>query len=176
MFIHDCKYPWFTLRANSTTIPTAITAFLWSDWPSDGRIGTFSCSKEIPFANAVKIAFTGTDGTNETFTWILYGKRQQNGPIETLLAGAGILGTRVATPDPITGTVITNALYADTITLTTGTMDEHDVIENSTDNDEMAAIIFPLFGITDLYLEVVIAGQTAAGVGAIITGITMLGA
>jgi len=176
MRIHDCKYKWETLRANSATIPTAITAFLWSDWPSDGRIGTIRVSEKFPDANAVKIVFIGTDAADETFTWILYGKRQQNGPIETLLTGAVILGARVATPDPVTGGTITNAKYADQITVVSGTMDEHDVIENTGANDEMASISFPLFGITDLYLEIVIAGQTAAAGGAIITGITMLGA
>lgn len=179
MFIHDCKYKWETLRANSATIPTAITAFLWSDWPSDGRIGTISVNEKFPYANAVKIVFTGSDAADESFSYKLYGKRQQNGPIELLLEGVAVLSAKVATPDPVSGSTITNAKYADQISVTVGTQDEHDVIENDGADDEIAAVIFPLFGITDLYLEVVLSGGgggTAASAGAIITGITRLGA
>jgi len=169
MYTHDCQYPWATLRAQVAET-TPLAAFNWSDWPSSGG---FNFRSNFPDARWAKIMFYGSDAADEDFTWILYGRHKTNGPIETLLAGTAILGTRVATPDVITGATLTNGKWADQITLTTGTMDEHDVIQNTGDNNEIAAIIFPMQGIVELFLEVDLdgGGVTATSAGAIITGI-----
>ena len=169
MYMNDCRYTWATLRAQVAET-TPLAAFNWSDWPSSGG---FDFKNAFPDARCAKIMFYGSDAANEDFTFILYGRHRNNGPIETLLAGAVVLGARIATPDVITGVALTNGKWADQISVTTGTMDEEDVIQNNGENDEIAAITFPMQGIVDLFLEVDLDGGsvTAASAGAIITGI-----
>ena len=171
MYTNDCRYPWSALRDLVAADDTAITAFHYTDWPTTG---TFNVRATFPDAKAVKIMFFGSDAANEDFTYILYGRHRMNGPIVNLLAGAVVLGTRACAKHPITGTALTDHKWADQISVTTGTMDEEDVIQNNGDNNEMAAITFPLQGIVDLYLELDLDGGsvTAAKAGAIITGIT----
>lgn len=169
MYTNDCRYPWATLRAQVAET-TPLAAFNWSDWPSSGA---FDFKANFPDARAAKIMFYGSNAANEDFLYRIYGRHRNNGPIELLLAGAVVLGTRVATPDVITGATLTNGLWADQISVTTGTMDEVDVIQNNGDNNEIAAITFPMQGIVDLFMEVDLDGGsvTATSAGAIITGI-----
>lgn len=170
MYLNDCRYPWAALRDLVSTDDTALTAFSYSDWPSTS---IFDFRSKFPDARAAKIIFFGSDAANEDFTYILYGRYKMNGPVITLLAGAVILGTRPCAKHPITATALTNHYWADQISVTTGIMDEEDVIQNDGDNNEIAAITFPLQGIVDLFLELDLDGGsvTAAKAGAIITGI-----
>ena len=117
--------------------------------------------------------FFGSNAANEDCTYILHGRHKMNGPIEPLLAGAVVLGTRVCAIHPITKVALTNHFWADQISVTTGLMDEVDTIQNDGDNNQIAAITFPVQGIVDLFLELDTDGGsvTAAGMGAIITGI-----
>ena len=177
MFIPDCKYKWETLRLAATAEAAAITAFYApDDWPSTN---TINLNQLFPFANSVKIMWYGSDAADEDCLYRIYGRRQQNGPIELLLAGEVTLGARICAKDPVTGDALTNHKWCDTATVTTGTMDEHDVIQNTGANDEICAIIFPLQGITEMFMEIDIDGgdgNACATMGAIITGVSLLGA
>jgi hypothetical protein len=158
------------LRELVSADDTALAAFSYSDWPSTG---TFDFRGEFPDAKAAKVMFFGSDAANEDFKYILYGRYKANGPIVTLLAGAVVLGTRPCAKHPISDAALTNHKWADQISVATGLMDEKDVIQNNGDNNEAAAITFPMEGVVDLFLELDLDGGsvTAAKAGAIITGI-----
>ena len=170
MYINDVRNSWSVLRDLVSADDTALAAFSYSDWPSSG---TFDFKAAFPDANAAKIMFFGSDAANEDFTYILYGRHRTNGPILPLLAGAVVLGTRACAKHPTTQTALTNHKWADQISVTTGQFDEVDVIQNNGDNNEIAAITFPMEGVVDLFLEIDLDGgsSTAAKAGAIITGI-----
>ncbi len=161
----DIKYEWQPLRDLVAADDTPLAAFSYSDWPESG---TFDIKAAFPFARAAKIMFFGSDAANENFDYILYGRHKMNGPIEPLIAGNVILGTRPCAKHPITQAALTNHLWGDTITVTSGLLDAVDTIQNSAVN-EIAAVTFSLQGIVDLFLEIDV--DTVAKAGAIITGI-----
>lgn len=164
-YLDDTKYEWQSLRDVVASDDTPLSAFSYSDWPTSG---TFDIKAAFPFARATKIMFFGSDGANENFDYILYGRHKMNGPIEPLIAGNVILGTQACAVHPITQEDLTNHLWGDTITVTSGLLDSVDTIQNSAAN-EIAAVTFSLQGIVDLFLEIDL--DTAAKAGAIITGI-----
>jgi hypothetical protein len=175
MFINNCKYKWETLRLAATAEATAITAFHWSDnWPSSGVVNV---TEKFPDANAIRVVFYGSDADNEDSLYRILGRHPQNGPILTMLAGEVTLGAAACAKDPVSDAALTNHFWGDTITVTGGSQQGCEVINDAA--DKIAAVDIPLKGVKEVFMEIDLDGgdgTAMAKLGAIITGITMLGA
>ena len=168
MFLNTARIPFVSLRDNVTTDDTAITVFKRSNWPSTNIIKL----KDPPLhdANGLIISAFGTDAENETCNYKLLGIARQNGPIYTLLGGVMSLGTLAATTHPITAATVTNGLWVDTFTVTSGIFSGiYELLDSG--NNRIACLKFDQTFIEEIYLEIDIpsSGQVAS-IYAIVTG------
>lgn len=107
-------------------------------------------------ANAAVVIFHGTDGANETLTWMLVGWREA-GPAELIANGTAILGTQRVAKGTATG------LYADSITISAQKwLGPVSLVDHG--NDRITKLAFDMYGIS--HLAAVIQKGTAASTGA----------
>lgn len=166
------RLPWLAFREFITTDDSAITAFHYSDWPVAKTVKLND--GELADANAVLVAFYGTDADNEVLTaYKIYGRTRKNGPIILVATGGVVLGGQACVVDPITGVAITNGFWGDIITVTGGiltsdgtTLVGKPVLDSGA--NRIALLKFDKMGFEELYLEMDIG--TAASIAAIITG------
>lgn len=173
MFINTARVPWAVLRGAVQSDDTPLTSFKRSDWPTSNVLKLDQ--PPLHDANGLAIAFHGADAADEDVAYRLLGVNRTNGPIQLLLEGIATLGTQVADIDPIDlNTVITNGLWADTITVTGGLFSSPSItrVLDSAQN-RICQLQFDQRWIDELYLEIDLDGGSAAAAASfygIITG------
>ena len=171
MYLNTARVSWAVLRGEVTADDTPLSSFYRSDWPTSNIIKLFK--PPLHDANGLGIAFHGTDAANEIANYKLYGVNKCNGPIQLALEGVITLGSQVAAIDPVDmTTVITNGLWADTITVTGGILSDEAITEIlDSGNNRICQLKFDKSWLDELYLEIDIpAASQVASIYGVITG------
>lgn len=157
------KFEWKMLRDAVATDDAALTTFEYTN-----AVYIAGMTKVPKEANAVAIAFFGTDAANEDASIVIYGRARSNGPIMELYAGDIVLGAKVTMINPITKAVETS-YWADTVSSTGEEWITDTNIRNEGGDDEICYIVMNLFGIDDIYVQIDLDGGsvTAASISAI---------
>jgi hypothetical protein len=71
--------------------------------------------RAISNANGIVFSFAGGDADDDTFSWNLYGWKNENGPAELVADGTGILGSQAVIKWPHNRVPVANRFWADTI-------------------------------------------------------------
>jgi len=172
MILQTAKCPLVALRGAVTADDTFLTVFKYTDWPSSNTLNLADANNKLHDANQLGIMVHGSNAANENANYELYGRLRATGPILLLAAGAVTLGTQVCALDPIDNTtVITNGLWADTITVTSGIlMDFIDILASG--ENGICIMRFDKWFIQDIamYFTISDAGSASTSMYAKITG------